>query len=89
MKDVWKNVNTSMADFKEMIPEFYDTEKGGEFCTNIYGINFGYRHDGAKVGDVELPLWAEGSKLTLFGMQFCIFIYLLHYFVYCISYILS
>jgi hypothetical protein len=62
VRDVWKNVNKSMADFKELIPEFYDTDSGGEFCVNKFGINFGYRHDGAKVGDVELPPWAQGSK---------------------------
>lgn len=59
--DVWKNVMTNMSDFKEVIPAFYDTEGGGDFLVNTYGINFGYRHDGTKNGDVQLPPWAAGT----------------------------
>ncbi|XP_059474007.1 protein FAN-like isoform X2 [Neocloeon triangulifer] len=62
MKDVWRNINTNMSDFKELTPEFYDPEQEGRFCTNLFGINFGHRHDGRKVGDVELPPWASNSK---------------------------
>lgn len=50
-----------MSDFKELIPEFYDTNNGGDFLVNSYGIDFGYRHDGTKIGDVQLPPWAEGK----------------------------
>ncbi|KAJ9595217.1 hypothetical protein L9F63_013478, partial [Diploptera punctata] len=60
--DVWKNVMTNMSDFKEVIPAFYDTQGGGDFLVNNYGINFGYRHDGMKVGDVQLPSWATGPQ---------------------------
>ncbi|XP_049854679.1 protein FAN-like [Schistocerca gregaria] len=60
--DVWKNVMTNMSDFKELIPAFYDTEQGGDFLVNGFGINFGYRHDGQKVGDVHLPPWANGPQ---------------------------
>lgn len=63
MKDVWRNVNTNMSDFKELTPEFYDPLQEGKFCTNLFGINFGHRHDGTKVNDVELPPWANGCKL--------------------------
>lgn len=49
-----------MSDFKELIPEFYDISNGGDFLVNSYGIDFGYRHDGTKIGDVQLPLWANG-----------------------------
>lgn len=59
--DVWKNVMTNMSDFKEVIPAFYDTEGGGDFLVNAYGINFGYRHDGTKVRDVQLPHWSTGT----------------------------
>jgi factor associated with neutral sphingomyelinase activation len=62
MPDVWKNVMTNMSDFKELIPAFYDTEGGGDFLVNTYGINFGYRHDGTKIGDVHLPPWATGPQ---------------------------
>ncbi|CAL7951198.1 unnamed protein product [Xylocopa violacea] len=57
--DVWKNVLVNMSDFKELIPEFYDTNNGGDFLVNSYGIDFGYRHDGTKIGDVQLPPWAN------------------------------
>ncbi|XP_029671745.1 protein FAN-like isoform X3 [Formica exsecta] len=58
--DVWKNVLVNMSDFKELIPEFYDTSNAGDFLANSYGIDFGYRHDGTKIGDVQLPPWAKG-----------------------------
>ncbi|XP_076234034.1 protein FAN isoform X2 [Calliopsis andreniformis] len=58
--DVWKNVLVNMSDFKELVPEFYDTNAGGDFLVNSYGIDFGYRHDGTKIGDVQLPPWANG-----------------------------
>ncbi|XP_067203387.1 protein FAN isoform X2 [Linepithema humile] len=57
--DVWKNVLANMSDFKELIPEFYDTSNSGDFLVNSYGIDFGYRHDGTKIGDVQLPPWAK------------------------------
>lgn len=60
--DVWKNVLVNMSDFKELIPEFYDTNNGGDFLVNSYGIDFGYRHNGTKIGDVQLPPWAEGPS---------------------------
>lgn len=50
-----------MSDFKELIPEFYDTGQSPDFLTNIYGIDFGYRHDGRKVENVELPPWANSK----------------------------
>lgn len=51
-----------MSDFKELIPEFYDVEQGGRFLLNNMGINFGYRHDGTKIGNVILPPWASDPK---------------------------
>lgn len=59
-----------MSDFKELVPEFYDTTNGGDFLVNNYGIDFGYRYDGAKVGDVLLPPWAEG-KIYIKNLFFC------------------
>ncbi|KAJ8681165.1 hypothetical protein QAD02_016952 [Eretmocerus hayati] len=56
--DVWKNVLGNMSDFKELIPEFYDTSNKGDFLINNYGIDFGFRYDGLKIGDVQLPPWA-------------------------------
>ena len=47
-----------MSDFKELTPEFYDESLKGDFLENKYGIHFGYKHDGSRVGDVLLPPWA-------------------------------
>jgi factor associated with neutral sphingomyelinase activation len=60
--DVFKNCQTNMSDFKELIPEFYDISQQGNFLVNNLGINFGYRYNGRKVADVELPPWAESPK---------------------------
>ncbi|KRT79709.1 WD40 domain-containing protein [Oryctes borbonicus] len=60
--DVYKNCLNNMADFKELIPQFYDVEDEGKFLVNSMGINFGYRDTGAKVGDVLLPPWAKSPK---------------------------
>ena len=66
----WRNVTTNQSDFKELVPEFYDTDKGGDFLVNSLGIDFGARHTGDAVGDVALPPWASDridfvSKLRL------------------------
>lgn len=64
--DVWKNVLVNMSDFKELIPEFYDTSNAGDFLKNSYGIDFGFRYDGTKIGDVQLPPWAKGNERFYF-----------------------
>lgn len=33
--DTWRNVTTDAADFKELIPEFYDTASKGDFLINF------------------------------------------------------
>ncbi|CAH1778819.1 unnamed protein product, partial [Owenia fusiformis] len=60
MKDVWNNCLTGASDFKELIPEFYNSN--GSFLVNNEGINFGLRHDGRPVGHVELPPWCNGAQ---------------------------
>lgn len=62
LADAFKNCQSNMSDFKELIPEFYDVSQEGKFLVNHLGINFGYRHNNAKVGDVELPPWAYSPK---------------------------
>lgn len=62
LSDVYRNCLNNMSDFKELLPEFYDVEQGGQFLVNNLGINFGYRHNGVKVDDVELPPWASSTK---------------------------
>ncbi|KAK4880232.1 hypothetical protein RN001_008378 [Aquatica leii] len=61
-EDVYRNCLSNMSDFKELIPEFYDVEQGGDFLVNSMGINLGIRYNGTKVGDVELPAWAQDPK---------------------------
>nr|XP_022903280.1 protein FAN-like [Onthophagus taurus] len=61
-KDVFKNCLSNMADFKELVPQFYDVEERGSFLVNSKGINFGYRESGVKVNDVELPRWANSPS---------------------------
>ncbi|KAF5306415.1 hypothetical protein FQA39_LY08924 [Lamprigera yunnana] len=61
-EDVYRNCLSNMSDFKELIPEFYNVEGSGDFLVNSMGINLGIRYDGNKVGDVQLPRWAESPK---------------------------
>lgn len=61
IQDSFHNCITNMADFKELIPEFYDTSQGGDFLLNSYKINFGQRSTGATVNHVQLPPWAKNS----------------------------
>uniref|UniRef100_A0A131Z2H8 Factor associated with neutral sphingomyelinase activation n=1 Tax=Rhipicephalus appendiculatus TaxID=34631 RepID=A0A131Z2H8_RHIAP len=60
ISDTWRNVTTDAADFKELIPEFYDLTCSGDFLVNSQNLDFGKRQNGCAVGDVELPPWAEG-----------------------------
>ncbi|XP_061198203.1 protein FAN-like [Saccostrea echinata] len=57
LDDTWGNCLEGAADFKELIPEFFDGN--GEFLLNKGVSNFGIRQDGRPVGDVELPPWAK------------------------------
>ncbi|XP_055383066.1 protein FAN-like isoform X2 [Condylostylus longicornis] len=61
VSDSFNNCLNNMADFKELIPEFYDTNSKGEFLQNTKKINFGCRSDGSAVNDVILPPWADNS----------------------------
>lgn len=48
----------STTDFKEMIPEFFYLP---EFLTNSEHFDFGKRHNGIKVNDVNLPVWCRSD----------------------------
>ena len=54
----WRACLESTADVKELIPEFYSLP---EFLANSSGFNLGATQQGASVGDVALPPWADGS----------------------------
>ena len=45
----------------ELIPEFFCGD--GDFLLNSSGLDLGRRQNGTgeRIGDVELPVWAEGS----------------------------
>lgn len=58
----WINVTTRHSDFKELVPEFYMPENKGDFLVNYRQIDFGVRHCGTMVGDVELPPWAKSPS---------------------------
>ena len=64
----WINVTTHHSDFKELIPEFYLSENG-DFLRNIRNIDFGVRHCGRQVGDVELPPWAKTPEEFVHTLQ--------------------
>ncbi|XP_029730273.2 protein FAN [Aedes albopictus] len=68
VEDVFNNCLNNMADFKELIPEFYDTETKGDFLLNKMKINFGQKFDGTPVNHVSLPKWADGSPEKFVGM---------------------
>jgi factor associated with neutral sphingomyelinase activation len=66
--DCWKSVLTNPADVKELIPQFYGfsdlnllgmTPRPGDFLRNLKDLDLGLRHNGRRVGDVELPKWAD------------------------------
>lgn len=61
IQQTWQNVMNGAADYKELVPEFYDGP--GDFLVNYMGIDFGRRSgDGSPVQDVELPPWAATPK---------------------------
>lgn len=61
VQQTWQNVLNGAADYKELVPEFYEGE--GDFLVNYLGINFGQRSsDSRSVQDVELPPWASSPK---------------------------
>ncbi|XP_023211855.1 BEACH domain-containing protein lvsF-like isoform X1 [Centruroides sculpturatus] len=60
--DTWRNVTTNTSDFKELTPQFYEPENKGEFLVNSQNLEFGFRQDGTKVKDVELPKWAKDPQ---------------------------
>lgn len=72
--DTWAGLMTTTTDTKELIPEFYavrqhETPAGilpatslpTEFLENVQCLDLGTRQDGRRVGDVELPPWADGA----------------------------
>lgn len=68
LQQTWQNVLNGAADYKELVPEFYDSE--GDFLVNFLGINFGHRSsDGRPVQDVELPPWANSPQELIIKLR--------------------
>ena len=63
IKDTYHNVTHNPSDFKELIPEFYDTSGGGSgFLQCGEDVSYGTRQCGTPVGDVALPPWASSES---------------------------
>jgi len=64
----WESVLTSSADVKELTPEFFTPP--ADFLVNVRDLPLGCRtRDGAELGDVVLPTWANGSPTTFLRMH--------------------
>ena len=79
------SVLTSDSDVKELLPEFYMSSQfnekndqfedddgdrhDGEFLINQNNIDFGVRHDDVRVGNVQLPPWAENERDFVYKMR--------------------
>jgi WD40 repeat protein len=60
ISETWESCLTNPADLKELIPEFFNSN--GEFLTNASDLDFGHRHTGGRLNDVDLPPWAKSPK---------------------------
>ena len=61
--ETWESALRSTADVKELIPEFFvESNESYSFLVNSNNLPLGVRQvDGAQLGDVVLPPWANGS----------------------------
>ena len=57
--EAWSSCNTSLADVKELVPEFFYLPT---FLENGGAFELGVRQDGKVVGDVLLPPWARSAE---------------------------
>ena len=55
----WDSCLTSMADVKELVPEFYHCP---DFLRNANDLPLGNMQSGLKLGDVRLPPWACSAE---------------------------
>jgi factor associated with neutral sphingomyelinase activation len=65
--DTWSNCLSLDTDFKELIPQFYDTSNdSGSFLLNLKNVDFGRRQDGSFVDNVSLPDWCHTQNVKQF-----------------------
>jgi hypothetical protein len=55
-------VTTNQSDFKELVPEFYQS---GDFLTNSLGIDFGKRQAGSQVAKVVFRIRIHRIRMSL------------------------
>jgi Beige/BEACH domain len=60
MAATWDSVYSNHADLKELIPEFYSGS--GAFLNNSEDLDLGVTQLGHRLGDVELPAWANSNR---------------------------
>lgn len=60
VSDMYDSVLTNPADLKELIPEFFTGN--GDFLNNADELDLGHRSTGERLGDVQLPPWADGPR---------------------------
>ncbi|OQS07294.1 hypothetical protein THRCLA_00703, partial [Thraustotheca clavata] len=58
----WQSCLTNHADLKELIPAFYDPQGAEDWLLNLKNLDLGTTQQLERVGDVELPPWAESPK---------------------------
>ncbi|RQM21899.1 hypothetical protein B5M09_009339 [Aphanomyces astaci] len=61
--DTYQSCLTNHADLKELIPAFYDTDSPHvcEWLQNTRNLDLGTTQTLARVGDVDLPPWADSA----------------------------
>jgi len=58
VEETWRNCMLSDSDLKELTPEWYYFP---DLFVNRNDLDLGERQDGTKLGDVQLPPWANNS----------------------------
>jgi factor associated with neutral sphingomyelinase activation len=58
--DSWESCLNNPADLKELIPEFFIGN--GEFLNNLDDLDLGHRHNGERLNDVDIPVWAKSAR---------------------------
>ncbi|KAM6184858.1 WD repeat- and FYVE domain-containing protein 4 [Rhynchocyon petersi] len=67
VKNAWESASReNMSDVRELTPEFFYLP---EFLTNCNAVEFGCMQDGTELGDVQLPLWADGDPQKFISLH--------------------
>ncbi|XP_025736364.1 WD repeat- and FYVE domain-containing protein 4 isoform X2 [Callorhinus ursinus] len=67
VKNAWESASReNMSDVRELTPEFFYLP---EFLVNCNAVEFGCMQDGTALGDVQLPLWADGDPRKFISLH--------------------